>query len=549
MQASAMLEPVALHQTGFKVPGLAQDGRGVVVGTQAALLLLGSERLVAVLRLLSEEAPLEDVLPSLHVEQVRNPLGAQAYLVRFACADSLLLDRWARAARLGGATLLVGADKHLVPYRDRRAPLGYDARALYAGPATGDYILYNDTAAQPFSRVREVALQKLVAQLPLLPTPGGAAQALRALGDGGAAEGAVDAGPADPQLTEPLWLSVPAGLLPRIARYLWERGARAEVATPDPLPAPTDRPLADPAEAERALLHIVHARVALLARLLTVPGLHFYRNVTPAVGCALAVELGYTHPMRLAPLVGLFARDKVYLFAGRQRGYEAVAMTHLVPLERLVELRPEGVAREAPSAARPGAGVDGARSRPRELVRTPLRLLPAASGVPHTPTATLIPWTHTLRLGLVLYALPMALLGGLQAACIDEGILVVGEGAHALPHGALLYEPTPGVFVPLGSELQPRLPGKLLAELLGDVSAQPVLLLPAPSGSTPRAVAVARSAFQPLSQQLLAAVVPMVRSGFGRSDPEESDLRYAPVSALSTFALWPLWGRLADEDE
>ena len=47
-----MLEPVALHQTGFKVPGLAQDARGIVVSE----LQLESGRLDEVFRSITQPA-------------------------------------------------------------------------------------------------------------------------------------------------------------------------------------------------------------------------------------------------------------------------------------------------------------------------------------------------------------------------------------------------------------------------------------------------------------------------------------------------------------
>lgn len=47
-----MLEPVARNKLSFRTSGLFQDGRGVVVGQTAVVLLLSVERLVSLLRLL-----------------------------------------------------------------------------------------------------------------------------------------------------------------------------------------------------------------------------------------------------------------------------------------------------------------------------------------------------------------------------------------------------------------------------------------------------------------------------------------------------------------
>lgn len=566
-----MLEPVALHQTGFKVPGLVQDARGIVVGTQAATLLLGIDRLVSLLRLLSEELQIDDVLPSLRIELVRNPLGAQAYLLRLGCADSLLLDRLARAARLCGAVLCIGAGKHFVPYRDRRAPLGYDASELHlpeAGPgATADagaYVLYSEVAAQPLVRVREVALLQLLSQLALLASPGGAPAALSLvtgalrsseLGDSlpvSSADGALHADPLSstvPALPEPLWLTAPLGLLPRLARYLWERGAHAELVLPDSLPPPETKP-SSAMEQELGLLRLTRIRGAQLQQLLTLPGLRLYN----AVGDRLAVELGYAHPLRLAALGSLFAPDRLYLFSGSKRGYTELPIRPLLPIERLIELR------HLSPAAAGGPDDAGAPLRPRLIppadptvppvgaparLRVPLKLVaqPAERGQ-RLPTATLVPWPRTLWLSRLLYMLPATLLGGLAAVCLDEGVLVLGaHGVHALPLGMLLYEPAAGVFVPLGWELLPRLPGELLAAQLGGTEERILLFLPDQS----QPLALPRAQLQPLSQQLLAPTLPTLRPAPSRGEPLDPELQNAPVSALSMFALWPLWGRLGEE--
>lgn len=566
-----MLEPVALHQTGFKVPGLALDARGIAVGTQAAALLLGIDRLVSFLRLLSEELQIDDVLPSLRIELVRNPLGAQAYLLRLGCADSLLLDRLARAARLCGAVLCIGAGKHFVPYRDRRAPLGYDASELHLpepGPGVtteaAAYVLYSEVAAQPFVRVREVALLQLLSQLALLATPGGAPAALHVVtgaldssesGDSPPLPGAdswpaADAlAPAAPVLPEPLWLTAPLGLLPRLLRYLWERGAHAELVLPDPLPPPESK-LPAAMDEELGVLRFTRIKGALLRQLLTLPGLRLYS----AVADRLAVELGYAHPLRLAALASLFAPDRLYLFPGSKRGYTELPIRPLLPIERLIELRPQ-------SPAATGERDDGgAPLRPRTIppadptvppagaparLRVPLKLVaqPAERGQ-HLPTATLVPWPRTLWLSRLLYMLPATLLGGLMAVCLDEGVLVHGaQGVHALPLGMLLYEPAPGVLLPLGFELLPRLPGALLAAQLGGTEERILLFLPDQS----QPLAVPRAQLQPLSQQLLAPTMPTLRPAPSRGEPLDPELQNAPVSALSMFALWPLWGRLGED--
>lgn len=187
------------------------------MSTHAALLLLGLDKVVSLLRLLSEEQLLTDVLPSLRIEQVRNDLQAQAYFLWFQCADSQQLDRYARAGRLTGATLLVGAGQHFVAYRDRRSPLGYDAQV--AAPRSVTFLLYTDAGAQAFARVRELQLTTLLRQLMLIPLPGGARTQLRSLAGAQVLDRDFDESACP---SEPLLLEVPLALLPRMVRYLWQ---------------------------------------------------------------------------------------------------------------------------------------------------------------------------------------------------------------------------------------------------------------------------------------------------------------------------------------
>ena len=155
-----MLEPVARNKLSFRTSGLFQDGRGVVVGQTAVVLLLSVERLVSLLRLLSEELPLDDLLPSLRIEVVENALNASSYLLRFQSSDSLLLDRIARLTRLVGAPLCVGSGQHFVAYRDEQAPLGYDITELLAEPL--DAAIYTPAFSQPYRLVRELQLAQLL---------------------------------------------------------------------------------------------------------------------------------------------------------------------------------------------------------------------------------------------------------------------------------------------------------------------------------------------------------------------------------------------------
>ena len=126
----AMLEPVALHQTGFKVPGLALDARDCrryASGSPAAW----DRPAGVVLRLLSEELQIDDVLPSLRIELVRNPLGAQAYLLRGAPTRFARPPGPRRSTTPGTVLCIASPASTSYRTRDRRAPLGYDASELH----------------------------------------------------------------------------------------------------------------------------------------------------------------------------------------------------------------------------------------------------------------------------------------------------------------------------------------------------------------------------------------------------------------------------------
>lgn len=101
--------------------------------------------------------------------------------------------------------------------------------------------------------------------------------------------------------------------------------------------------------------------------------------------------------------------------------------------------------------------------------------------------------------------------------------------------------------MPLGWELLPRLPGELLLAQLGGTAERYLLFLPGSGASQPQPLALPRAQLQPLSQQLLAPNLPTVRPASGGSAPLDPEVQNAPVSALATFALWPLWGRLGED--
>jgi hypothetical protein len=102
-----------------------------------------------------------------------------------------------------------------------------------------------------------------------------------------------------------------------------------------------------------------------------------------------------------------------------------------------------------------------------EPIGVELRLA-AAMGPPRRVVATLIPTEHGTRLKRILFALPPVSLRGQRVAVTDRGILVVGtENLDVIPLGQLLCELTPGLLVPLGMDIVPRVSPEVLARALG----------------------------------------------------------------------------------
>src|SRR6185312_4388174 len=104
---------------------------------------------------------------------------------------------------------------------------------------------------------------------------------------------------------------------------------------------------------------------------------------------------------------------------------------------------------------------------PAEPIGVELRLA-AAMGPPRRVVATLIPPEHAGRLKRILFALPPVSLRGHRVATTDRGILVIGsENLDVIPLGQLLCELTPGLLVPLGMDVVPRVSPEVLSRALG----------------------------------------------------------------------------------
>lgn len=493
-----MLEHVALNQTGFKVPGVAPDARGVLLGKQGALLLPSLERLVSFFRLLCQGPSLADLLPGLRIYEVRTPLTAREHLVLLPAQSSYLLDRCARAAALCGGLLCTGSGRHFVKYRDRASPLGYDVTSL--STEAGDFLLYTQTAALSYRKVREIPFERLVFDLSLQQVPGGAARDIEDL--------LVAREPG-----EALWVLCQGGLARRLIFYLWRNRVRfsaAHLGEGELAPAATGRPGAFRRGAEDALLVRAEGLPERMLRLLCgVPGMTVYRQALALPGALC--EIGYRHPFRLESIEALFDKDALVLFSGRRDACERLPAPQLFAGESLVELDLD--------LRDPDAMGERLATRARAL-EVPLRLCPAVAGTGTGPAlglprAALVPWARAALLKRLVYALPPTLLSGYRVAPIEEGLLVLSDRPiDALPLGQLLAEAAPGIFLPAGLVLLPRIGQEVLSAHLGGTTDRCLLLLPEDGPGEPpggpgrpvRALSVPHGAFSPLSRRALARV-------------------------------------------
>jgi hypothetical protein len=520
-----MLEPVARNKLSFRVLGLFQDGRGVVVGQAAAILLLSVERVVSMLRLLSEELSLDDLLPTLRIEVVENTLRSTSYLLSFQTSDSLLLDRVARLARLVGSPLCVGSSPHFVAYRDEEAPLGYDAQPL-AEP--GDLTLYTPAFVQPYRRIRALRLSQLLSQLQLLPLPGGLTAALqRPVLDG------VEPQPASPS---ELYLTCGVGLSERLMRYLWQHGIDAELLVPDGLPRPEVQEQEQ--RLRESLIRMSSPPSELLLRIASLPTVKLLRPE----GVGMLIELGFAHPMRLSSLQSLFPSTDLILFYGHRRGFVRAKSPTRIPLTRLIlpSLTIDGQAGSMPlDKEAPLRMLTAATTKPLPLPIS-LRLVPRRDGLQQRPpTATLIPWSRLATLQRLLGLLSGDALWSLRAVGLPSGLFVFGNDAvQQLVSGQLLDEPAPLLFVPRSHQLLPELPATQLRALLSQSDEQLILFLPGEA----QPLSLSKSLSQPLSLRLLSGL--SVKDGLALPasviQPEGSPT--VQHESLSFFSTMPLWG-------
>ena len=506
-----MLEHVALHQTRFNTPGVAPDGRGVLLGKLGLVLVPSLDGLVTFFRLLADDTPLDDLLPTLKIHQVRNPLGGRELVTQFHAASSYLLDRAAQVARLAGGLVFTGSSKHFVKYRDDKSPLGYDVSELHAEEGA-DFVLYGGEFTQGYARVKELPFAQLVFRLSPRPLPGE-----------GTLSGRRTRRPLSASERELLWLVVEPGLAPSLLTYLWRNRVPVEATL-------LSRGGGAFEEGRRFLLARTQKLPERMVSLfLQVPGIELYRPV----GNNVVVELGYRHPFRLEACPSVFEADRFYVFAGRRDTVDVIAVPgglRLVEGEKLIAAHFE-LSEAEPLRSEPA---------PPEPVTVRLRLVPTPAP-PRRVTGTLLPWRHVDWLKRLVFAVPPTVLAGYRLAPVDRGLLIVSpQGVDGVPIGEMLQQAAPSIYVPVGYEFLPRVSAPVLTDHVGGTSGRVVVVT-----RDAEPVAVEDEAFEPLGRRILGRLeVELARRDerAGAPRPEvDVAVHNEPAGPL------PLWGFRAGE--
>jgi hypothetical protein len=430
--ATMALEHVAQGQTRFFTPGVAPDPRGILLGRSCLMTFATLEGAVSWFRLYSSEAALDELLAHLTIAKCRTALGSREIIVQIPAVSSYAADRAARLCRLVGGAIYTGTAKHFVKYRDDRSPYGYDAVDISTMAATTDFMVHGDDFAQSYVREGELPFARLLFRLSIRKLPGGEHL--------------------DGEARDDLILIVARGLSEGIIRYLWRNRVEGRAG----LFTPTRASAFDDHAADRGYM-MIRVRALperILALFLGTPGIDVFRPV----GANAAVAVGYKHPIDLASCASVFAADTFHVF---WPGDRVDVLPGPIALSDIADLTRVDLAIERPKDPIPrGGGLI-------ETIGVPIKLAPAM-GPPRRVVATLIPLFHAARLKRVLFALPPVSLRGHRVAATERGVLVLGaENLDVIPLGQLLCELAPGLLVPLGMDVVPRVSPEVLARAVG----------------------------------------------------------------------------------
>ncbi|MEO7735106.1 MAG: hypothetical protein ABIY55_29390 [Kofleriaceae bacterium] len=491
------LEHVAQGQTRFFTPGVAPDPRGILLGRYCVMTFATLEGAVSWFRLYSSEAALDELLSNLAITKCRTALGSREIVVQIPAVSSYAADRASRLCRLVGGAIYTGTAKHFVKYRDDRSPYGYDAIDIGTMPATTDFMVHGDEFAQGYMREGDLPFARLLFRLSIRKLPGG-----EHLDGDDRAE---------------LLLAVARGLSEGIIRYLWRNRVEAQAG----LFTPGSSSAFDDHSRDRGymLIRVRALPERILQLFLGTPGIDVFRSTGPNA----AVAVGYKHPIDLASCSSVFPAETFHVFWPNDRVDVLpgpIALSDIADLTR-VDLDLDRL--------RDPRSYEGGLIEP---IGVELKLA-ASMGPPRRVVATLIPPAHGPRLKRILFALPPASLRGHRVAATDRGILVIGsENLDVIPLGQLLCELTPGLLVPLGMDVVPRVSPDVLARALGHQAG--VVTVFTAEG---RPFQIGEAAFASLERRALAKleVEPAAASDFAAALPAEAQV---VNDTVGRFALW-----------
>ena len=398
--------------------------------------------LISFLGAYSDEASLDELIPTMTLEHGRRQGGGHATLMRCAAADGYAVDRVARLCTAARGELFTGAGSVFLRWRERDAPFGYDVAEPIV-PSGDEVIVVEPTHMAKYQTLDRIDPVELIQRLQLRAQP---------MPLGGISQDPEMAG-----LREMALVLVAAGLAERVLRYLWQ----AEV------PMAGYHVVLDTDVRPSLLLRLRQPPPRTLDVLSGIPGVELLAPVSSRA----AVEVGYRHPISLSSAQSCFPGEEMFLFRGRVGRVERLSGPprfvdgrHLVESTGTNQLREVGQLRDA------------------ELAPLRVELQVRTTSTPKEPRGTLIAWSQVSLLRNLVYLIPPSALAASRVVPLDEGVVVLtgsslgprtaasaaGIGAGVIvPLGQRLGEAAPGVLLPEGYELWPRVRPALLRQLLG----------------------------------------------------------------------------------
>ena len=491
------LEHVAQGQTRFFTPGVAPDPRGILLGRSCLMTFPTLEGAVSWLRLYSSEAALDELMSGLAITKAKTALGSREILIQIPAVSSYAADRAARLARLVGGAIYTGTTKHFVKYRDDRSPYGYDAIDIGTMPAATDFMVHGDEFTQGYLHEGDLPFSRLLFRLSVRKMPG--------------------ADRLSPEDRADLFLSVAHGLSDGIIRYLWRNRVEAQAGLFNPR---TTSAFDDHARDRGYMwIRVRNLPERILQLFLGTPGIDVFK---PA-GANAAVAVGYEHPIDLASCQSVFGAETFHVFWPNDRVDQLPGPLALSDIGDLTRIDLE--------IDKPRAPVEMTGGAP-DLIGVELRLA-TAMGPPRRVVATLIPVDQASRLKRILFALPPVSLRGHRISVTDRGVLVIGtENLDVIPLGQLLCELAPGLLVPLGMDVVPRVSPEVLARALGHGAGIVTVFT-----SEGHPFQVPESAFTSLERRALAKLEPD-RAAVEDLGVEMTEGARVINDAVGRFALW-----------